>query len=1421
MNPLDCENREETTLFPEHGSVPTTPADPRPVEPELSDIDPQTPAADTQARWASGTVLADRYRIVNVLGKGGMGEVYRADDLRLGETVALKFLLPTAERDDRRREALLSEARLARKVSHPNVCRVHDISVHGTEDGEELHFISMEHVEGGDLASLLRRIGRLPKAKALEISREICAGLMAVHGCGMLHRDLKPSNVMIDREGHVRLTDFGLAIPDQAKVSSAGTPAYMAPEQFASGTSTVSSDIYALGLVLYEVFTGSRAVEARSPVEYAWKHLEHTPEAPSSRVQGMDAEVERILVHCLEKVPGRRPHSVREVLQALERIDPEGATAPEEKSEVGEALRALLLCDLVGSTALVETLGDRRASELAEQHDRLARDLLADHGGREIDKTDGFLLLFEHPLQALCFALEYHGALGRLSQREGLTIAARVGIHFGDVWLRQNPAADVSRGAKPLEVEGLAKAVAARLMSLAGGGQTLLGRVAFDLARRAAVGLGDAADLRWLDHGAWRLHGVADPIDVFEVGREGQAPLAPPEETEKVRRLFVQSRVGGWRPAPSLTVPQRLRWRLRQRLGAGGFGEVWLAEHVKTGERRGFKFCFDAEHLRGLQREITLFRLLKEELGERDDINRILDWNLDEAPYFIESEYTSLGNLAEWADSEGGLGTLALETRLEIVAQVATALAAAHSVGVLHKDIKPSNVLIQPTRDGVQAQLADFGIGQVTERERLAAAGITVLGTGETIFETASSGVSGTRLYMAPELLEGRAPTLQADIYALGVVLYQLVVGDLGRALAPGWRRDIDDELLAMDIACFVDRSPRRRPASALEVAERLRTIEERRRDHRAAAEARQATEASKRRRSIYKSVAVTALVALVLVSGVAVWALRASEEERRAHESTEQILGFMISLFEITDPYSQVSPGARRGETITALEILDRGTERLDGELEGEPLIRARLMDTFGNIYRSLGLYDQAQPLLEESLDTRRRLLGEHPDVASSTSQVGRLLHSKGDHAGALIAHRESLDLRRRLLGPEHPSTLMSMNHVARALRLSGRYAEACALHVETLEIQERVLGAEHPDTVDTMGNLAVALYYHGDFEGARQFNQRKLDIQMQVLGPEHPETVWGMNNLSMSLEWLGRYDEAKALIREVLDIRRRVLGDEHPDTLWSMTSLAMIHVSMGHYIEGKKLYEQALDAKVRVLGDEHVFTMWAMSNLSRALALLGEDAEARALQERALGHWQRSSGTRHPGSLWAMNNLASILQSAGEHAAAEDLQRQALELWHGTFGAQYPETLAGTDTLADILRSLGELGEAKTLQEENLNRWEGYLGASHPNTLRSVHGLARTHWRMGDTGAARSLALRAVEGREVALGPRHPSTTESILLLLNLARAEHDAEAVVRWRERLRWLADRDVEDLQGAVEQEARGTVLELLADPRTAD
>jgi hypothetical protein len=434
-----------------------------------------SPAASE--RFAPGSVLGGRYRILGLLGRGGMGEVYRADDLKLEQPVALKFLPTGLEADTGRLERFFGEVRMARQVSHPAVCRVWDI---GEADGQ--HFLSMEFVDGENLASLLRRIGRLPQDKALDIAKQVCAGLAAAHQKGVLHRDLKPANVMLDEQGKVRITDFGLAglaeVLTDEDVRS-GTPSFMSPEQLLGREVTVRSDVYALGLLLYELFTGRRAFSGRTLAELTRKHRSEHPIDPSLVVPGLDPTIERAILACLEKEPRKRPPSALAVSAMLSGQDPlEAAIAagdtpsPELVAAAGEAetlprsaamaclgtvLLAVLLAPLLWhSQGLINVVPIEKPPAVLEDR---ARELVGQlgHRGDVEDSEIGFR--YDH---------EYFRHLQNAGDRPSSWDDLRSGRPAVlQLWYRQSPRplvslwsnGRVSWGMPPPEVSGMAGVV--------------------------------------------------------------------------------------------------------------------------------------------------------------------------------------------------------------------------------------------------------------------------------------------------------------------------------------------------------------------------------------------------------------------------------------------------------------------------------------------------------------------------------------------------------------------------------------------------------------------------------------------------------------------------------------------------------------------------------------------------------------------------------------------------------------------------------------------------------------------------------------------------------------------------------------------------------------------------------------------------
>jgi serine/threonine-protein kinase len=404
------------------------------------------------ARFIPGEVLAERYRIIGLLGRGGMGEVYRADDLKLKQPVALKFLPETLSADATALARFYSEVSVARQISHRHVCRVYDV---GEYEGQ--HFISMEFVRGEELASLLKRINRLPHDKAVEVARQLCGGLAAIHDKGVLHRDLKPANIMLDERGDVRITDFGIAALGEslrhgAREAIVGTPAYMSPEQLGGGELTVASDIYSLGLVLYEVFTGKKAFEAANLNDLLrLRRSDTTPTSPSKLIADLDPLVERVILRCLETEPGARPASALQVAAALPGGDPLAAAlaagetpspemvaaAPKQGSLRPPFALALLAAYIVGVAVIVSFSGrvaihrfvplKKSPDDLKERAGEIAR--RAGYTAPPLDTVHGFVEEYEY----LDYVWKHDASPDRL---EKLKTGQPAAITF---WYRQSP----------------------------------------------------------------------------------------------------------------------------------------------------------------------------------------------------------------------------------------------------------------------------------------------------------------------------------------------------------------------------------------------------------------------------------------------------------------------------------------------------------------------------------------------------------------------------------------------------------------------------------------------------------------------------------------------------------------------------------------------------------------------------------------------------------------------------------------------------------------------------------------------------------------------------------------------------------------------------------------------------------------------
>ena len=659
-----------------------------------------------------------------------------------------------------------------------------------------------------------------------------------------------------------------------------------------------------------------------------------------------------------------------------------------------QELVALMFTDIVDSVALQSRLGTAGYTRFIHRHDEIFKSALDPAKGANIlnETGDGFLVSFGTATEAVNTALRLqHAAEGE--SVDGAALRVRIGLHLGEVTQMDEQV----RGEK--RAVGMAINLASRVMDLAEGGQILMTRPIFDDARQfvrhhpdAEGRPGDAEELtlQWPAHGRYLFKGHDEPLEIYEVGALEFSPLSPPEGSDKAKRAVAADEEDtlGWRPGAGLPIPRREDWVIEEKVGVGGFGEVWVARHINSKEERVFKFCFDPERLRSFRRELTLFRLLRDALGKRDDIAALHDVSIEMPPFYLESEYLPTGNLRKWSDSLGGIGEVPMGTRIDLAARTARAVDAAHSVGIVHKDIKPSNILIALEGGEPRPRLSDFGIGTLADASALDDLGITQMGFTQSLVFDNDSTRSMTQLYAPPEYLVGGSASTKGDIYSLGVMLYQLAAGDLNRPLASGWQRDIDDDLLCEEIERCVDVDPDRRFDTAGELAERLGSLAARRaqrEEHRRMEQLR--AQANRRRRFLV--LAALSCAALVMLSAVLgsgyLKQKRLTEEQMRLTEEANELRANARKMAGQSDFLlaGQLLQRDRRAESIAYLAR----------SLRNNPSDRVAL----SKLYSTLSLSNFVAPV-------HPPLLGGEPDT---TSRFYATPDREGDRVLALDAER------------------------------------------------------------------------------------------------------------------------------------------------------------------------------------------------------------------------------------------------------------------------------------------------------------------------------------------------------------------------------------------------------------------------------
>jgi DNA-binding winged helix-turn-helix (wHTH) protein/serine/threonine protein kinase len=717
-------------------------------------------------------------------------------------------------------------------------------------------------------------------------------------------------------------------------------------------------------------------------------------------------------------------------------------------------------------------------------------------------------------------------------------------------------------------------------------------------------------------------------------------------------------------------VPGREQWRLSRPMDISGSSEVWLAENPKTRERRAFKFAADGARLKGLKREITVSRFLRESLGDRPEFVRILEWNFETPPFFLESEYAG-PNLAEWAAAQGGLNQIPLETRLHLLIDIAQAVAAAHDLGVLHKDLKPANILVVscPVVPGAQAgwqiKIADFGSASLFDPSRLHALGITNLGFTQTTSLDAQA-LTGTLMYLAPEVLAGQSPTASADVYALGVMLYQLAIGDFRKPLAPGWEAEIQDPLLREDIADAACGDPAKRLNSAADLVERLLTMEQRRiqRDEldtaklRAQVAERKLAEARARRPWV-----ALAVIALAVGLGLSFTLYRKAARQRDL-ANRQTAIASSINRFLSDDLLGRGNPFAsgKAGESL--MDAIKQASPSIDRQFKNEPLVAARLHQTIARAFdnrtdypdarqeydRAAALFQQVDGELSEdaiivqlqrtTLEARSYENGSLPLAKSILGQqealIAKLPHPRPDlpvwlssarGMVALIENNAKSAAENFQAAVDKAETLPEFDESARLTfkqRLAFSYirlgegAKAEQLFRELIVAFTRVAGADSPNVLRVRLNLAQAFMIQNKHEEAIREATAIYPEFVSRLGVDHELTMQLLTTRAQSEGSLGLWDDA---IRDDLAIHNLAVRKQGPLSFFAIATLtdaSLAQCRAGRYREGESNARQSYEASVKAFGPKAGLTGGAAYPLASCLILQGKLDEASTLLQQ-----------------------------------------------------------------------------------------------------------------------------------------------------------------------------------------------------------
>lgn len=802
-------------------------------------------------------------------------------------------------------------------------------------------------------------------------------------------------------------------------------------------------------------------------------------------------------------------------------------------------------------------------------------------------------------------------------------------------------------------------------------------------------------------------------------------------------------------------------YRILRAIGQGGMGMVFLAERADGGfeQRVALKLVHGA--LGSLDRE-RRFKAERQILArlEHPNIARLLDGgSTDDGLSWFSMEYVEGERIDDYCDSHH----LSIEQRLRLFLDVCAAVSYAQRNLVIHRDLKPSNILVTPSG---QAKLLDFGIARLLDDDT-------------DVERTRTDARVMTPAYASPEQVTGEPITTATDVYALGVVLYELLTGSrpfdaagpsaaaLERAIVtaeparPSAVRPTGGAALAGDLDNICLKALAKEPAKRYGTADDLGADLRRHLAHEPvlASPPRRLDLIRKFVRRNRAAVAATGLIVVALVAGLALAAtgfVRARAERDRARleaRKSEQVANFLERLFEVADPEEA------RGKTLTADQILARGAAQVRRDLHEQPAVQARMMDVIGRVYRRLGMYSESRPLLEEALAIRRKALEPtHRDVAESLMRYGQLLADLNEDSASVALLGEAVRVAK---ASDDPSlAARALGHLAFAVDEAGGIAPADTLYRAAIEARRQNFGPESRELAESLNDYGTFLQKHDDNEGSRLRLQEALRINRAILGEDSPSVAnnrFGLANVAINL---GEYAAAVQELRLLTEIDRHQLGDRHPFVAFDMMLHARALGFQGRLVEAESLFARTLALQRSILPHDHSDISTTLYDYGIVLRDAGALARAEEMMSDVLERRRRHQGNDHVYTAISMGHLGWIYLEQGRLDEAEHATRECMRLMAAARDSSQSYARYRV-VLGRILLARGDAAGARALFEQSVTELRRMLPPGHPNTGLAIVQLGEALSQGGEPLAGEKAIREGLVMLESKLGARHWSSS------------------------------------------------------------